>query len=146
MLTKEQIENTKEVVKAAASKAVGRNFLRGKFERFINSIKINYLYSKDNDGKSSKLEDICCMLDNFKNAGEIAFTSLSDVPLSDLNASLYDDWVNLLHETVTISTLEEDGGEVMNYDSSTIPELKELEQLAKKEHVERKMDKNDVCL
>jgi len=144
LLTKEQIENTTEVVKAAASKAVGRNFLHGKYGRFINSIKINYLSSKDNDGKSTKLDDISCMLDDFVNAGEIAFTSLSDVPLSDLTESLYDERLDHLNETVTISTLKEDGGEVMNYDSSMVQGLKELEELAKRERVERKMDKNDV--
>ena len=144
LLTKEQIENTTEVVKAAASKAVGRNFLRGKYGKFINSIKINYLYSKDDDGKSSKLDDISRMLDDFKNAGEIAFTSLSDVPLSDLTESLYDERLDHRDETVTISTLKEDGGEVVNYDSSMVTGLKELEELAKKERVERKMDKNDV--
>ena len=144
LLTKDQIENTKEIVKAAASKAVGRNFLRGKFGRFINSIKINYLASKDNVGKSSKLGDISRMLGDFENAQEIAFTSLSDVPLSDLTESLYDERLDHRNETVTISTKKEDGGEVMNYDSSMVPELKELEELAKKERVERKMGNNEV--
>ena len=80
LLTKDQIENTTEIVKAAASKAVGRNFLHGKFGRFINSIKINYLASKTKVGKDSKLGDISRMLDDFENANEIAFTSLSDAP------------------------------------------------------------------
>ena len=144
LLTKDQIENTTEIVKAAASKAVGRNFLRGKFGKFINSIKINYLVRRDDIGKNSTLGDIERMLDDFKNAEEIAFTALSDVPLSDLTESLYDERLDHRNETVTISTLKEDGGEVMNYDSSTVPELKELEELAKKERIERKMTKDDV--
>ena len=119
LLTKDQIENTTEIVKAAASKAVGRNFLHGKFGRFINSLKINYLASKSNVGKdSTKLGDISRMLDDFENANEIAFTSLSDVPLSDLTDSLQDERLNLRNETVTISTNKEEGGHVTNHDSS----------------------------
>ena len=100
--------------------------------------------SKENHDNNSKLDDICRMLEDFKNAGEIAFTSLSDVPLSDLTPSTSDDQVKVEQETVTISTLKEDGGKVMNYDSSTVPELKDLEPLAKEERNQRKMDKNDV--
>ena len=45
---------------------------------------------------------------------------------------------------MTISTNKEEGGHVTNYDSSTLPELKDLESLAKQERIERKLDKNDV--
>ena len=79
-----------------------------------------------------------------KNANEIAFTSLSDVPLSDLTDSLQDERLNLRNETVTISTNKEEGGHVTNHDSSTLPQLKDLEELAKQERIERKLDKNDV--
>ena len=95
-------------------------------------------------GKDSKLGDILRMLDDFENADEIAFTSLSDVPLSDLTESLCDEWLDLRNETVTISTSKEEGGDVTDYDSSTLPELKDLEALAKQERIERKLDKNDV--
>ena len=89
-MTKELIENTTKVVKAAASKAIGHNFLRGKLDKFINSTKINYLASKSNIGTDSKIGDIARMFEDFENSDETAFTSLSDVPLSDLTDSLYD--------------------------------------------------------
>ena len=66
LLTNEQIENTTEVIKAAASEAVGCKFLCGKFGKFINSIKINYLALKANIGKDSKLGNTPHMLEDLK--------------------------------------------------------------------------------
>ena len=85
------------------------------------------------------------MLDDFGNADEIALLhGLSDVPLSDLMESLCDERLDFCNEAVTIPTNKEEGGHVIKYDSSTLPELKDFEALAKQERIERKLDKNDV--
>ena len=61
------------------------------------------------------------MLGDFENADEIAFTSLTDVPPSDLTESLYDEQLDHHNETVTISTNKEEGGDVTNLIHSYFP-------------------------
>ena len=82
------------------------------------------------------------MLEDFANSDEIAFASLSDVPISELTQSLHDDRLDNRNETLTIST--EEAGEVINADSSTVPYLLDLEPFAKEKQIQRELDKNDV--
>ena len=142
LLTQQQIEDTRDVVRATSNRAVGRNFLKGKLGRFVNSVKIAYLGSRED--KSNTADDISDMIDNFITSEEIAFTCISDVPLADLEVADANKKDLDTNETVTIMTKKTPTGDVSNDDALTLPSLKLIEAEAKKERKERSMTPNDV--
>ena len=74
------MKNTKEVMKATCNKAAGRNFLYTTFGRYLFSVKVAYLSSRDKTKNSIK-DDIMNMIQDFKVSDRFAFTSISDVPI-----------------------------------------------------------------
>ena len=85
MLTKKDVEKTKQVVEATCN-IVGRNVLQKGIGRFINGIKIALLCSKhDDDGDKSEAEDnIFHISQKFESSEEIAYTCLSDKHIDQL--------------------------------------------------------------
>lgn len=142
LLTQEQIEDTRDVVRATSNRAVGRNFLKGRLGRFVDSVKIAYLGLRED--KTDTADDITNMIDNFITSEEIAFTCISDVPISDLEDGNSSDKVVDPNETVTIITKKSSTGHVTNNDALTLPSLKPIETEAKKERKERSMTPADV--
>ena len=143
LLTQEQIEDTCQVVAATSNKATGRNFAFNKYGHFISTMKIAYMQDKLNhvDGATSKEDDICRMLQNFKDSDDIKFTTLSDIPVQDLKG--YD---GVSNETVTVSTTKNDDGTVTNTPVSELLGLSSLnlDETAKREREERAISKSDV--
>ena len=79
LLSEEQLDDTKEVVSATCNKGVGRNFIRGKFGRFINSIKIAYV----NPGIYPRIRHISTIhKHNCINTGCVAFMQ---IPIGNLD-------------------------------------------------------------
>ena len=141
LLTQEQIDDTKHVVEATCNKAVGRNFMKGKFGRFINHIKVAYLSQRENDSSTeSRKCDITNMLDDFQDSNEISFSTVSDVPM-DL---LTDDLMGSTKDTVTISTTKIANEDVEIKEMSTLDFGKDIEAAAKNEREEKNLKKKDV--
>ena len=141
LLTHEQIDDARHVVEAACNKAVGRNFIKGKFGRFVNNIKVAYLSERENNKSTESPKcDITNMLDDFHDSNEIAFSTVSDVPM-DL---LTDDLIGSTEDTVTISTTKKANKDVEIKEMSTLDFGKDIEDAAKNEQEEEKMSKKDV--
>ena len=150
LLTKNDVEITKQVVEATCNKSVGRNFLHKGIGRFINSIKIAYLCSKHDGEKSEAEDDISRMLENFESSEEIAYTCLSDVPIDQLEGYSSDlmnqECPNTMDcetfpnvNSVTVSTTKSAGGCAEFSDARTIDGLKHIEKEVKEERSERKL-------
>ena len=80
LMTDEMKSDARHAMNAQSSKAAGRNYLFGKFGKYINSIKIAYLASTKKD---RNIGDIAKMLETFEASDEIRFTCLSDIPVDD---------------------------------------------------------------
>ena len=138
LLTHEQIDDTKHAVEATCNKAVGRNFIKGKFGRFINHIKVAYLSQRDDDKSADSPKcDITNMLDDFRDSNEISFSTVSDVPM-DL---LTDDLMGSTEDTVTISTTKMANKDVEIEEMSTLDFGKDIEAAAKNEREEKNCQK-----
>ena len=145
LLSDDQIDDTRQVVEATCNKAIGRNFIHGKFGRFINSIKIAYLAGrKANGDKDSKKSDIVHMLADFEDSAEIAFTTVADVPNDELTDDLIGDRTTDCNETVTVSTTQYANEEVVNTEISTLDYGEDIETAAKKERKEKKLKPRDI--
>ena len=68
LLTDEMKSDAGHAMNAQSSKASGRNYIFGKFGKYINSIKIEYLASSKKGRKSC---DIAKMLETFEASDEI---------------------------------------------------------------------------
>jgi len=143
LLTQQQREDTCQVVAATSNKATGRNFALNNYGRFISSMKVAYIQAKLNHegGATSKEDDICRMLQEFKKSNDIKFTTLSDIPVEDLEG--YDGGGN---ETVTVSTTKNDDGTITSTPVSEMLGLSSLnlEETAKRERRERIISRSDV--
>ena len=128
LLTEKQKKITRDVVDATCNIATGRNFLFRNIGRYFSTIKIAYLdrSGKKNNGTS---DDIEMMLKNFEASSEIKFTTLSDVPVSELeDLSTADSTFSHL----TISTTKEDDGKISNTRIDSNPFLAPITTAAKK--------------
>ncbi len=65
LLTSQQRQETMHVVNATCSKAPGRNFMKGKMGKFINTIKIIYMSNKSSGKHDSAKDDIELMINDF---------------------------------------------------------------------------------
>ena len=145
LLTDTQIDDTKQVVSATCNKAVGRNFIRGKFGRFINIIKIAYLSSKINKSNSGSNKcDIVSILEDFEHSDQIAFATLSDVPIDQLTENITDDRMTPSVDTVTISSTNMSNKTVINTEIAALEYGEKIEQAAKEERKSKQMKKNDT--
>lgn len=152
LLTADQVKDTQHVVESACNKAAGRNFARSKFLRFINTLKIAYLDRKAGGGSLTANDDIANMIEGFKSSNEIMFSTLSDARPTDFDDDCSEmdgdtssvgtarkDGNTGSDGTITVSTLKNDNGDVVNTPVSTIPELAPIEAIAKQERQERSL-------
>ena len=78
------------------------------------------------------------MIDNFESSNEIKFTTLSDVPLSDLEGGL----ATTSQETVTISTTKDDDGKLKNTPVQDMHHLSLLVSVTRQTRLTRAMKKS----
>ena len=146
LLTSHQIEDALHVVNSTSNNGAARNYLHGRFGKFVNLIKVAYLCRKANGKLNSTKDDIDFMMENFVNSDEISFISLSDVSAKDFfdtNAdpkSLTEDD----NDTVTISTYKVSPGDVRYTEIKNHSSLEGLSKQISEERVERKLLKNDA--
>lgn len=143
LLSKEQKDDIMYVKESSGSNALVRNFMRGKFGKFISKIKVKYLSWKNSDNDGEKIDDIASMLNSFKNSKEIHYTTLSDMPVS-LMAISGNDITHLLlntsscdtgnkhsiNDTITISTTKSQNDEEAK--NKLVKEIKDLAPIEEK--------------
>jgi hypothetical protein len=83
-LTSDEVDNIVHVVKATSNNGSGRNFIHGKFGKFISLMKAAYLCRRENGDLYSPRDNIDQMMDNMAESDKISFVSLSDVPIKRL--------------------------------------------------------------
>ncbi len=88
LLNEDEEETVNHVVESACNKAAGRNYMFKRFGKFISSMKVAYLNQKNNQDDDVGGDDIDSMLANFEKSDEIRFTTLSDIPRSELLIAL----------------------------------------------------------
>ena len=81
---------------ATYNNGTARNYLHGKFGKFINLMKAANLCRRANGDLNSPKDDINLMMDNLVNSNEISFVSLLDVPVKitfmNMTNSIPVDW------------------------------------------------------
>ena len=80
LLISDQIDNKVHVVNATSNNGAARNYLHGKFGKFINLMKVGYLCRREHGNLQSAKDDIYLMMENLVKSKEISFVSLGDVP------------------------------------------------------------------
>jgi hypothetical protein len=99
--TSDEIDNIVHVVKATSINGSGRNYIHGKFGKFISLMKAAYLCRRENGDLYSPRDDIDQMMDNMAKSDKISVVSLSDVPIKDY----FDELSTDCHvDTLTMST------------------------------------------
>ena len=116
LMTKEEKESTCHVAKSSSTSS-GRNYVFSRYGKFLSRLKVAYLLSKG-QSKSSATDDIARMLDNFEKSDDIKFTTISDVPTSELRRLPpgHED-----HPSVVLSTTKGENGNVISTDLSSVP-------------------------
>jgi hypothetical protein len=109
LLTSDQIDNIVHLVNATSNNGCARNFIHGKFGKFINLMKAVYLCRRENGDLNSPRDDIDHMMDNLAKSDNISFVSLSDVPIKDYFDVTTTDFDV---DTITISTTKAFTGHV----------------------------------
>ena len=139
LLTSQQREETMHVVNATCSKASGRNFMKGKMGKFINTIKIIYMSNKSSGKHDSAKDDIELMIDDFESSDEISFIALSDVPMKDMFPDLCQDAND---DTITISSYKSSPGLIISKKLNDDGHMADLASKVAEERVERNLSIN----
>ena len=137
LLSDEALNDVKLVTETHTSCKMARNFIYKKIGHFVDSAEIAWLQTKSDNPK--KKDDIHNMLDMFKSSNEVRFTSLSDVPINqycelDPNEKSTDE-----ADTVTMSLSKDENNNITQEDIRTKKSLAEIDVLAKKERIARKL-------
>jgi hypothetical protein len=122
LLTSDQVEETLDVINATSNNGAARNYLHGKFGKFVNLIKIAYLQRRETGVLDSTKDDIDHMLENFESSNEISFVSLSDVPMKDYFDSSNDIRSINDMETITVTTTKGFSGGIHYQEMTDNPE------------------------
>lgn len=131
----------------------------GKFGKFINQLKVEYLTRTGicNDGE--KHDDTAPLLDTFKRSKEIHFKTLSNMPLSLFGVNnqqsnnpfqfinnCWNEVTDHKFKSVTVSTIKHPNTEPINDPILANNKLASINEKAKIEQMERKMQKTDTLL
>ncbi len=151
LLDDNEREDILHVVESTCQKPIGRNFMHGKFGKFINSLKIDYLYKKFNKSDHAA-DDIANMLSDFETSKEISFTSLSNVPVEEyfesancVNESSNSDTTE--QKTMTMQTTRKENGKVTNCqlnESDNDLTSSPIDDIAEQERIERNLRPSQV--
>ncbi len=109
LLMSDEIGNIVHVVITTSNNGSGRNFIHGKFGKFISIMKAAYLCRRENGDLCSARDDIDQMMDNMEKSDKISFVSLSDVPIKDYFDEFSTDYDV---DTLTMSTTKSFTGHV----------------------------------
>ena len=154
LLTDHQLESISNMVDSTCNKAHARNYMFTKFRTFISHVKMSFLHRKQNTPDLDTSDEISRMLANFEDSNEIRYTSLSDIPMSDLRVDsrssplagntstshLGDDSGGSTTEgTMTISTTQDDDGNLVNTPVTDLPMMSEIEGVAHNARRTRKL-------
>ena len=139
--TKKELQN---VAAASRSHSVARNYALKSQDKYLDAGKMAYLSRKAEAGEGYEIDDISNMLEQFKHSNQIAYTTMSDVPLEMLEPLPVDDSLHdqaSLSNTVTISTTKNEDGEVIINRPSPSEDgvLSQVETVAKRTRAERKI-------
>jgi hypothetical protein len=107
LLKPHQIEDALHVVNSTSNNEATRNYLHGRFGKFVNLNKVAYLVRKANGKLDSTNDEIAIIMGDFVNSDEISFVSLLDVSATDsfdTDAQVYSH--TSPDDTVTISTFK----------------------------------------
>jgi hypothetical protein len=137
LLTKQQVESLSDMVDSTATKASARNYIFKKFDKFLSSLQVSFVL-RDKSAEEPNIgtaTDISRMLTNFENSNEIKYTVLSDIPISDLrNTSASnacdDPGVSTQEGTITISTTQDESGNVVNTPITDLPMMSDIQGVA----------------
>jgi len=139
LMTKEEKESTRHVSKSSSISS-GRNYVFSRYGKFFSRMKVAYLLSKDKtNGSCSATDDIARMLSNFENSNDIKFTTISDVPTSELRGlpTGHED-----HTSVVLSTTKGDNGQLNSTDLSSVTSAEGLVKHARMSRKSRKIRDN----
>ncbi len=141
LLTSDEIDNIVHVVKATSNNGSGRNFIHGKFGKFISLMKVAYLCRRENGDLQSARDDIAQMMDNMAKSDEISFVSLSDVPIKDYFDEISTDY-NV--DTLTMSTTKSFTGHVHYQPINESSAISTLSTQINEERTERNLQKEEA--
>ncbi len=144
LLSEEEKEDIVNVDKSSGNNVVGRNFMHGKFGKFLNSMKVDYLTRKKNANNGAESDDIEFMLERFCKSKEIHFTTLTDMPISLLDLKDNQNESHQSESTMSVSTTKTQSGNPINTPISDNPSIFKVKEKAKLEQVERRMKKTDI--
>ena len=133
LLSSEEKEGRRSVVEATCDGGSGRNYLFKKTGKFFDHVKLAYL-DKDSVG-----DDVENMLKTFKDSEEIEFTTMSDVPVEDLEGHVFEP----ADDTVTVSTTKKADGVAISTPVSDIASLEGVEEQAKDARTQKNMKASD---
>jgi hypothetical protein len=140
LLTSDEIDNV-HVVKETSNNGSGRNFIHGKFGKFISLMKAVYLYRRENGDIHSLRDDIDQMMDNMAKTDEISFVSLSDVPIKDY----FDELSTDCHvDTLTMSTTKSFTGHVHYQPINESSAISSLSAQINEERTEQNLQKEEA--
>jgi hypothetical protein len=94
LLTSDQIDNIVHVVNATSNNGAARNYLHGKFGKFINLMKAAYLCRRESGNLQSAKDYIYLMMENLVKSKEISFVSLADVPAKEFTLMVTSIWIH----------------------------------------------------
>jgi hypothetical protein len=141
LLTSDQIDNIVHIVNAPLNSGCARNYIHGKFGKFISLMKAAYLCRRENGDLNSPRDDIDQMMDNMEKSDEISFVSLSDLPIKDyfdINNTDCD------VDTMTISTTKSFTDHVHYEPINESSEISSLSAQINEERSERYLQKEEA--
>ncbi len=141
LLTSDEIDNIFHVVNVTSNNGSTRNFIHGKFGKFISLMKAAYLCRREHVALNSPRDDIDQMMDNMAKSDKISFVFLSDVPIKDyFDVKSTDCYVN----TMTMSTTKSFTGHVHYEPINESSEISFLSAQINKERSERNLQKEEA--
>jgi hypothetical protein len=147
LMSKEEKRDARHAMDAQSSKAAGRNFIFGKFGKYISNIKIAYLSSASEDANLQGKCDIASMLETFKASDEIRCMSLSDIPVEEYFEQTSVLGISDKHtngKTVTVSLTKNENSDIVSKDVRDSKTLSPIEDIAQQEQLTRHMLPNDI--
>ncbi len=141
LLTSDEIDNIVHVVNATSNDGSGRNFIHGKFGKFISLMKAAYLCRRENGNLNSPRDDIDQMMDNMAKSDKISFVSLSDVPIKDYFDEFSTDYDV---DTLTMSTTKSFTGHVHYQPINESSAMSTLSAQINEERTEQNLQKEEA--
>ena len=134
LLTQQERQSVRNITQSSCI-TTARNYVFKTFGKFVNNVRLAYLDRNTVDG-SLLTNDVTRMLADFENSRSVKFTTVSDVPLTELSS-------NQSHSkngTATLSTTKTANGTIVNTLVADIPKLSHLADIARHARTTRKLN------